>query len=264
MRIALAAVALFACSIPDKHPGAVTDGPVAGTDGSTRDAPAPVDGHGSAFACLGQPLPTTAPPSVTLTGVVTEISMTGGGEPMSNAKLALYPAEGEVVTTTTSDAQGNYSMSVPTGGTPFDGYVLANGSGELVTYAFPSRPFDSNTELAITMITQQTLMLAAEVANVPIMNNTAQFAIVIVDCNGTPLSGATLTSSASAMSSVRYASGGLPSPSATSTDASGEVFVFNVAPGGFTVAGKDANGDTLRSHDVIGVGQGLTVALLQP
>ncbi len=263
MRVALAAVALYACSIPDKHPGTVSDGPVTSDAASGHDgAGPPVDGAGSGpFACFGQPLPTTAPPTITVSGTVTEITAVAS-EPLSGAMLEVHPVpSGNAVANGFSDASGSYSMSVQTGGKPFNGFVVANGSGDLPVSVFPSRPFDSNTELAVTMITQQTLMLAGETVGISIVSTDTQFAIVIVDCDGTPLAGATLTS---ASGTVRYGSGGLPSQSALSTDTTGEVFVFNVVPGDFTVSGLAANGDPLRSHTVVGDGGGFTIALLQP
>jgi hypothetical protein len=260
MRITLATVVLFACSIPDKHPGTISDGPGPSDAPSGHDGAGPAPDASSPFGCFGHPLPTTAPPTVTVSGTVTLIT-TSGTTPMTGATLQLYPAEGSAVATAISDAAGHYMMSVATGGTPYGGYVLGNGSGDLQAYVFPSRPFDSDTYLAVNMITQQTLSLAGQVANVPIQNGMAQFAIVIVDCDGTPLSGAKLTA---ASGTVRYGSGGLPTEGTTSTDATGEVFVFNVAPGGFTVSGTAANGDSLRSHVVGGVGDALTQALLQP
>ncbi len=63
---------------------------------------------------------------------------------------------------------------------------------------------------------------------------------------------------------MRYGSGGLPSQSAPSTDTTGEVFVFNVAPGDFTVSGLAANGDPLRSHTLSAMAEGSAIALLQP
>jgi hypothetical protein len=247
MRALLLAV-LAACSIPDKH--AVGGDAQLGQDGTVVDAPKPLDAPLSGpFACLGQPLPTTAPTTFTISGQSTSLS-TGGSQPIANVTLNGYVA-GQVapIVTLSTDANGNYSVGVPSGGVPIDGHIVASLPSYLTANIFPSRPFDSDTTVAVEMITSQTMTLAAQVANVTITGNAAQVAVFVVDCNNTPLAGATVqvTTPQGATGTVRYFSGGLPNQTATTTDASGTALVFNTSGGALTIHATVPQG-MLRAH----------------
>jgi hypothetical protein len=247
MRALLLAV-LAACSIPDKH-ALGGDAPL-GQDGKSIDAPkqldAPVSGP---FACLGQPLPTTAPSTFTISGQSISIS-TSGDQPIAGVTLNGY-VTGQVapIVTLSTDASGNYSVGVPSGGVPIDGHIVASLPSYLTANIFPSRPFDSDTTVAVEMITSQTMSLAAQVAGVTISGNEAQIAVFVVDCNNTPLAGATVqvTTPQGATGTVRYAINGIPSQSATMTDATGLAFVFNTSGGALTIHATVPEG-MLRAH----------------
>src|SRR5215471_5924270 len=89
----------------------------AGIDAPPPDATTP-------FGCLGQPLPTTAPPMITLTGTTEEIKNLAA-QPLSATMVSAFSnAGGGQLATATSATDGTYSLTITTGGTPLDGYVV--------------------------------------------------------------------------------------------------------------------------------------------
>jgi hypothetical protein len=167
MRALVTLVALAACSIPDKHglgdDAQVQDG--SKTDGTTDGRPVDV-----AFACLGQPLPTTAPAMFTISGQSTSLSVSGT-QVLAGVTLNGYVAgQPTAIITLTTDASGNYSVAVPSGGVPVDGRIVATMGSYLTANVYPSRPFDSDTIVSVTMITAGTMTLASNTAGVSIMD----------------------------------------------------------------------------------------------
>jgi hypothetical protein len=90
------------------------------------------------------------------------------------------------IATTTSDASGNFSLSVPTGGIPFDGSLSMNGPGLLGASAYWSKPLTSATTTMPFMLTaadEQNLYLSAGASQI----TGSPIALRITDCGGTPL-----------------------------------------------------------------------------
>ena len=73
--------------------------------------------------------------------------------------------------------------------------------------------------------------------------------LAVVDGQGNPVQGATVSSTPAAGSYHYTDSGGLPSSSATSTSADGVAFLFNVPSGAITVSAAKS-GMTFKSHVV--------------
>ena len=246
----LALVVVSACSIPDKH--ALGSDAQLGRDGAQSDAPEPLDAAvGGAFACLGQPLPTTAPSTFTISGQSNSLGISGS-QPLANVTLNGYvTGQTTPIFMLMTAATGNFSVAVPSGGVPVDGRIVASTASYLTANIFPSRPFDSDTTVPVTMLTSQTLTLAAQAAGASITPTLAQVAALVVDCNNMPIAGATIevtnNNTQTATGTVRYISGGIPTQSATMTDASGTAFVFNTTGGQMTIHATAPAG-TLRAH----------------
>jgi hypothetical protein len=62
-------------------------------------------------------------------------------------------ADDTTVATTTTDALGNFSLSVPTGGMPFDGYLTLTKSGLLPARVYVSRPLTSSIQIGNVFLT---------------------------------------------------------------------------------------------------------------
>lgn len=103
--------------------------------GTTAGADAGTDA-GLALACLGQPLPTSAPAMLTLSGSVLH-STASGTKAVADAGITLTQGA-TVLATSTTTASGQWALSAPTQGLPIDGFFTASGGCFLDTNLYPS------------------------------------------------------------------------------------------------------------------------------
>lgn len=219
-------------------------------------------GTGGAFGCSGQPLPTTAPAMVKLAGV-TQTAGLMGTKPVASALVEVFQGTNTTpVTSTMSDAQGNYSVMVSTGGVPVDGYARGTAPTYMTTYLYPAGPIAADiTNGTVLLVTPGTFNLLETFASATQMQGNGWIGVVVSDCDGNPLAGATVTTNPAG--TVRYNGGGIPSNTAMMTDADGVAYVFNVPAGDVTVQGT-VQGHTLREHGVLARADVLTTTVLQP
>ena len=77
------------------------------------------------------------------------------GAPASAAGVtvrAFLNSGGPSIASTITDGSGKFSLSLPTGGTPFDGYLYMSGSNLLKAAAYWSKPLTSGTTTAPFML----------------------------------------------------------------------------------------------------------------
>lgn len=201
----------------------------------------------ASFACAGAPLPASASEPVVLGGVVSTTGSGGTTNVASATVSAFRTGNSTALVSGTSTASGAYSLSIPTGNLPVDGYLAATKASYLDTYVYPSEPAAKDGNLDVSMLTSSTFGFLQTFAGVS--QNAAKGVVIVqvVDCNDAPIAGATVSSTPGG--TVRYLSGGTPSSSATSTDADGVAFIFNVGPGDVAIAAS-ATGGSFRSHTV--------------
>lgn len=203
---------------------------VAATPDAGLEHDAPV--QDPAFSCAGHALPTTAPDPLAVTGTTVDINTLA---PLAGVTVAAFrTGEATALATATSDSGGNYAITAPSGGTPIDGYLQASVSGHLDTYYYAAAPVAADATAAqIALITQANL--DAGTAAVGVTQSAANGAMLVrvADCNGLPLTGATISTTPSG--EIRYSANSQPSTTATMTDASGVAFIYNVPPGTVTV-----------------------------
>jgi hypothetical protein len=215
-------------------------------------------GPAPGFACLGDTLPTTAPGGIAITGQIKTPSAT----PVSGATVTAYrTGDTTTLATATSNTPGNYTLQVTTGGTPVDGYLRVTHSGEIDTYAYPARPLAADVVTNVLMVTPTEFSFLAGAAGITPVAGKGFIGVIVANCDGTPLAGATVSSTPAG--TVRYNAGGLPSPSATSTAADGIAYIANVAAGDVTVQAS-ASGHALRSHVVNARADVITLTQIQP
>jgi len=203
---ALVLAAVAACSFPTKHPG-VADGP-------TADA--------SPLGCVGQPFPTTAPAQIRISGQALDF---GTGVPGANLGVSGILETGGAVFTTTTDAAGNFSAVVDTGGQALAAHVATTLGTYVPSLFYPAHPFDADVaQLPLPMLT------AMELPQVGNPADTALVELVLGDCLGKSLAGCTLAIHP-APQLVEYTTDGKPNPAATATEQSGFVLVLG-QPGG--------------------------------
>jgi hypothetical protein len=218
-------------------------------------------GPAAGFECLGAPIPTTAPATVTVSGRVEQNALSptalGGA-----VVIAFRVGATDTLAIDTSFTSGSYSLSVSTGGTPVNGYLRATESGHVDTYAYPSRPLFADLATDILMPTTNELAFLGTVVGVTQAAGNGFIGMIVKDCNGTTLAGATVTTSP-AGSAVRYNSGSSPSSTATSTSSDGVAYVFNLPAGNVTVM-ANVSGHTLRQHIVNARADVVTLTEIQP
>jgi hypothetical protein len=227
----------------------------AGLSACGKDSSGPTAG----FECLGQPLPTTAPASITFMGQTKSGLLTQNA--LSGVEVIVSRTGTDTVGADTSSTPGRFSISFLTGGTPVDGHLQLTKSGYLSTYAYPSRPLVANDSVGVLMITSSEFTFVALAAGVTPVAGDGFIGVVVKNCAGTPLAGATVSSSPA--STVKYNVGGAPSPSAVSTSADGVAYIANVAAGNVTVMAS-ASGHTLRQHVVNARANAITLTEIQP
>jgi hypothetical protein len=185
--------------------------------------------------------------------------------PLADVTIAAFANtdENTPVATATTDASGNYMLTIMTNGTALDGYLKATTSGYLDTYLYPPAPITADfSGASINMVTSNTFDLLANTlcrANQTAANGT--IAVEVVDAAGATVGGATVASTPAA-STYCYNSNGLPSSAATATATDGVAYMFNVT-GQATVSAMKT-GSTFASHGVKARAGALTTTLIGP
>lgn len=276
--LALAVLGLAACgSKAAKTPDAAPPKPDAAPIDSpppTPDAPPPPDAPAYDFTCLGQPLPTTAPDPVSVSGTVEEVSINGaspGINALAGATLvgcangAADCMGSNQLATATSDMAGAYTVGpIASSGAPVDAYVHLTNMGDRPTDEYPPSPIAANLT-GIPIITFQTTAFSELVSFLHITQDDANgnLTILVTDCAGTPIA-----DSANLTLSVQQ--NGMDVPNTTVLDggqlssmAAGIYMVFNVPPGA-TAVGATYKGMNLLGHTVGAVAQETTATQIKP
>jgi hypothetical protein len=199
-----------------------------------------------------------ATPTLIISGRATEQTFSGAIA-VDGALIEAYRAGDETtpIAMTTTNAGGNYTLTIETGTVAIDGYLKATKAGLLDTYLYPPEPVYQDFDMAsIVMATQ---------ANFDSMSTVAQggqipengFIGLVVTNGSSPVQGATISSepTAGAPGPTVYRYNGtvgttlFPSATPTSTNTDGVAYVFNAPPGQVTVSAMKT-GMTFKSHAV--------------
>ena len=217
-------------------------------------------GPGAGFECLGKPLPTTAPTSLTVSGQLKANALAPTALP-SAAVAAFKTGVTTPLDSTSSDGGGFYTLTIASGGTPVDGYVRVSKTGYLTTYGYPAVPLSANVTENILVITSSEFNFLASAVGVSPTPGDGFIGIVVTDCAGNALTGATVASNPPGL--IHYNAAGAPSSSATSTSTDGIAYIFNVTAGDVTIFGT-ASGHALRQHVVNARADAVTLTQIQP
>lgn len=233
MKLAVLALALAACSIPEKR---------AEPDLSCRD----------------QILPTEAASKITVSGTVRtfadDMPLDGVMIRGRAGNMALMPVM--------SHEGGNFFYSYNSNMVPRVGSLDATFAGYLDTRFYPAVPVASDIDVAVQMFTA-TDAAALVMAGGLTLDPTKGTALVeVVDCNGSPLVGGTVSTSPRGPE-VRYFADGEPSTTATATDESGRAMIANINPAATTITGS-WEGTSVRGHDVVVVANTIVITSLEP
>ncbi len=227
-------------------------------------APGPPDAAPTPYGCLGQPLPTTAPATITLSGTTVQVSGSSTA-PLAGVSVdAFVGASATAAASTTSSGTGTYSVGVSTGGAPVDAYLRAQKSGELDMYLYAAVPLAKDGPNAtLVLVKQSDFDFLAIGAGVTQSGSKGFVTVIVIDCLGNAVSGATVTATPSSGTTIRYLAGGQPSKTAVSTDASGTAMIFN-APTASVEVGAKVGGMTLRAHAITARAGAITATVVQP
>ena len=174
--------------------------------------------------------------SVTVSGVAQTVMGTSQ-VPLAGATIeAFNSAGGAAIATTTTAADGTYSVTLDTAGTPLDGYLKGTSAGRLDTYLYPPRPLAADrTGATMLIVNQSTLDLLGTLGGADQDPAKGFVGLIVQDANSGRVAGATVSISPAGTAEIIYAVNGLPNASATMTDASGTVFIANTNVGQVTV-----------------------------
>jgi hypothetical protein len=219
-------------------------------------------------ACGGSDKPSVDAPVVSQTimvsGTASEVSATGSNpSPGVLVQAFANSAETTPVAMATTDASGNYTLVITTGGAPVDGFVKGTKAGLLDTYLYA--PITLTADFAgasLNMVTQSTFdLLSNTLCAANQVPTNGAIAVIVHDAAGMPVAGATVTSSPAA-SKYCYNMGAFPNKSATVTDVDGIAYMFNVTGNATVSAAK--SGLTFHTHAVNARAGAFTTTLIQP
>lgn len=202
-------------------------------------------GEGEPFACLNQPLPSKAPAQVKIAGTVLD-PFAGDIPAGAPIEVFLVGNSGPVFSETIA-ADGTFTHDQGTGLVPHDFYAKTAPNGFLPSLYYPATPLANDVNATIFVFKPADLGPIGALANVTIDTATkSMFTVLVTDCNGKPLGGATVSSEPAG--DVRYFINSAPNPSAISTDAMfGMALIANVPAVNVTIK-AEYMGMTLRSH----------------
>lgn len=221
-------------------------------------------GGGGPFGCLGDPLPSTAPAMITVGGKSVTVGL-NGQSPLGNVTIEVFQGTSTTpITSTTSNAMGDYSVNLTTGGTPLDGYLKGTIATYKDTYVYPPYPLAADVDnAAALLITQSTFNLLQGLSGAQSQNAANGFiGVLVTDCDQNPVAGATVTSNPPG-TDVKYNQGGIPAAAATSTDTDGLAYIFNV-PAGMVTVDAVAQGNSLREHAINARANVITTTIVAP
>jgi hypothetical protein len=194
--------------------------------------------------------------TIKISGIATLQSVTGPSM-ASGVTVAAYANSDEatVVAMATTDANGSYTLNLPTG-TPLDGFLMATKTGIPTTYLYPQAPLSADFDkAAINMVDSFSYSI---LTGGSVGNQTAEqgmIALLVVDSQTAlnPIPGAAVTSSPAA-GATAYSKVNTPIPDNTAavTLDDGRAFLFRYAPGTVTVMatkqGTTFKPTTLKVH----------------
>src|SRR5436190_741245 len=161
---------------------------VAACGGSDSNGPA------AGFECLGQALPTTAPAAINVSGRIT--ANFTSPSPVPHAYVyAFRRGDSTHLAGDTTDTIGNYSLMITTGGTPVDGYITVSDSNRhLDTFAYPAVPLAGGFTENVLMVSNTEFGILAASAGITPVAGDGFIGMVVRNCQGVPIAGATVSS----------------------------------------------------------------------
>jgi hypothetical protein len=207
------------------------------------------------------------PAMITVAGTATERNLNGTA-PVANATIEAFSNADDTtpVATATTDGQGNFSLSITTNGVPLDGFLKATKAGLKVSFLYPPTALVADTAMVpINMLTQGNFDTLSTLAGGDQAADKGMIALIVVDGPSPaamPVAGATVKSTPDSMAYRYNGSNGFPSSSATSTQADGVAYMFNVPPDVAVTVQAEKTGVTFLSHALEARADAFTTTLI--
>jgi len=189
---------------------------------------------------------------ITVTGQATERQLDGSSTPTADVTVAAFKNTDEAtpVVMTTTDAQGNYTLMIPTGGVPVDGFIKGTKTGDVDTYLYAPAPLVADfAGGSINLLSDFLYGTGLPAVCQAGASDPAKgvIAVIVQDAAAMPVADATVAADPAATKSC-YTNNGSPSGSAMMTATDGVALMFNVIDQE-TVSATKA-GVTFKSHVV--------------
>lgn len=241
------------------------DAPIIHTDAAPDappDAPPPIDAPNYDFSCLNNTAPTTADPTITVSGAAYTLQGTSQS-PADNVTVEAHLVSNDSTLDTDgpTGAAGTWTLGPVTGNTPVDAYIKATRSGnggERTTLVYTPQPLRTNqTDVPVLLIADAQLNALTQ-GFITQEADKGFFGVEVLDCAGMPIDGASLTVKQGNMDvGTAFDVGSIVSQFA------GTWFVFNVTPGD-TVVNASYNGMAFRAHTIKSAANTATTTVVRP
>jgi hypothetical protein len=262
---------------PDSGGGGTPD---SGGGGGTPDSGGGTPDSGSAnipdggfigmydFSCSGAPDPTTAPDPLTVSGTLTDFQSSAAiADVLVSGRLRATDME---IASTTTASDGSFTLTAASGGAPVDAYVFFDDQDTMYpdTYLYPPDPMAENvTDLGAGTISESTLSLVYGVfVTGGHVAGTGTTIVLVVDCAGTPIEGATVSFSP-APGQLSYFDGTTPQSGPATYD-NGVAFGFNAPVPDPTAPDTEVSatfmGVDLESHTFGVFAESITATIIHP
>ena len=253
------ATVLLACggggsSKPDGNVVIVDSPPEAPPIDSPPDAP-PLD-----FSCESDTPPTTAPAMVVASGQTQDLDLaTQTLKALANVDVKAFKIgvnKDTLLTSTKSDMNGDWMLSLNTTGVPLDGYLEASKTGQRTVRLYPPNPLAIDlTSVPLLVLAESTFGIIVNFIGGTQEAGNGAVALAVLDCANQPISGATI--------SVTQGGTEVGNQHEIAQLMAGAWFVFNVPPGD-TIVGATVQGHTLHAHTVKSIADGTTTTIVSP
>jgi len=152
------------------------------------------------FSCAGNSSTVAVDPLV-ISGTVQSSGGSAFG-PTSGVLVQAFGADNSLVTSATTDASGNFSLSIPTGGVPFNSYLFMTKSGFVPASAYWSKPLTQATIATPFMFSSEGLSSFYQLDGQSQNPNDGTVVFSLADCSGTPINDGFIAGSAGPRSAV--------------------------------------------------------------
>lgn len=204
--------------------------------------------------------PPNVAPMIKIGGTASEDGQSSS-TPLAGVAISIYKVGDDAtpLATATTDAQGMYSVMVPTEGHVVDAYIKASKSGYTDNISYPAAPFQADTQGAnANMITTNNFGFLKLLGGGH--DGNGLIVVEILDASSMSVMGATVTSSPAAGAYKYSDSSGTPTAT-TGTNTDGAAFMFDVPPGQVQIQAMKP-GMTFKAHGLVARADVFTTTLI--